>query len=67
MTEIVLMVFFLINGQPTSVEGFMPHPQPNMLVCQERAEQAQAYFDSLEGQLPEAIVGCYRKMEGSPT
>jgi hypothetical protein len=66
MIETILAVFFLVNGTPTTHPDFPPLVQPNMVICQERRANAQEYFDSLEG-LPEAIVGCYRKTEGSPT
>jgi len=66
MVEIVLMIFFNINGQWVSHPDFGPMPQENMLACQERLDEAQDYFDGLEG-FPEFQLGCYRKMVGSPT
>jgi len=66
MVEIVLMVFFNINGQWVSHPDFGPLPVDSMLVCQERLSVAQEYFDTLED-FPEFQLGCYRKMVGSPT
>ena len=66
MVEIVLMIFFNINGQYTSHPDFGPLPQENMLVCQERLVDAQEYFEGLAG-FPEFTLGCYRRMTGTPS
>jgi hypothetical protein len=50
----ILAVFFLVNGTPTTHPDFPPLVQPNMVICQERRANAQEYFDSLDGGLPEA-------------
>jgi len=66
MTEIVLMIFFYVNGQWVTHPDFGPLPMDSMLVCQERLGQAREYFNGIET-MPEFDLGCYRKMVGSPT
>lgn len=63
MNEIVLMVFFAINGQWTPHPQFLPIPVDSMLVCEERRVAAQEYFDSQVG-APEAFVACYEQVDG---
>jgi hypothetical protein len=66
MYEVVLAIFFVVNGEPMSHPDFPPYIMPDMLTCQERLAAAEEYFGGIEG-FPEHEIGCYRKMEGSPT
>jgi len=66
MNEIVLMVFFMIEGQWTPHPQFMPIQQPNMVICEERRETAQEYFDN-QPEAPEAYVACYEQVDGPLT
>jgi hypothetical protein len=66
MYEVVLAIFFTVNGQPMSHSDFPPYVMPDMLTCQERLVEATEYFSSIPN-FPPHEIGCYRKMEGSPT
>lgn len=62
MSEFILAVFFLINGQWIALSDFPPVHQPDMATCELRMQNAQAFFDQMttERGLPEADVGCFR-------
>jgi hypothetical protein len=66
MFETVLAIFFIVNGEPTSHPDFPPYVMSNMLICQERLEEAEEYFSNIPG-FPPHEIGCYRKVEGNPT
>ena len=50
--KILLVVLFMVNGEPALIDGYMPREQPSMEVCAERAEFMADYFATVPD-LPE--------------
>lgn len=55
--EILIAVIFLINGEPTILEGFEPLVQPSIEICEVRKDFMEVYLKAVPG-LPE-IAGIF--------
>lgn len=50
--KVLLAVLFIMNGEPTLIEGYLPREQPSMEVCEERADFMADYLSTVPD-LPE--------------
>ena len=65
MSEFVLAVFFFVNGSWVSLPDFPAFPMESESQCQERRDNAQEYFDSLQGFYDTEVL-CLRALVGEP-
>jgi exonuclease III len=57
MEQILLAIFFVINGEITMIEGWYPRPQESMEICEQRQEFMTNYMRTLSD-MPE-IAGIF--------
>lgn len=56
--KIFLTVLFLVNGELSVVEGYLPREQPSAAECQRRAAAVQDYLMTAPGLPSASIVAC---------
>lgn len=55
MEQILIAVFFIINGEPTLVEGWYPMQLPSMEVCEEAKILVEQQLEHMTG---DSVVFC---------
>lgn len=45
--KVFLTILFLVNGEPTILDGFEPREQPSMEICLERERYVRIYLNSV--------------------
>lgn len=45
--KIFLVPLFLVNGEPSIIDGFYPREQPSLEICEQRKDKLEAYIETL--------------------
>lgn len=65
--SVFLVVLFLIDGEPSVIDGWLPRQQPNMSICEQRSDSLNSYFlnnpEAAPLKRPVAAVGCVEALD----
>lgn len=56
--EVLLIIVFFIQGQPSLIDGWYPRVAPSAEVCEERAQRVRDYIEEYMPELPPSRVLC---------
>jgi hypothetical protein len=63
-TSVYLVVLFLVNGQPTIIDGFHPRQQESLDICEERLMVLKSYLEEYKELYPEVHkLSCETEIE----
>lgn len=62
MSSIFLAVFFIVDGEPTLLEGWMPLEMKSMEICKIRKDFLKNQLETIDSK-PEYLVYCGTKNE----